>query len=352
MKVAVINDTHRGIRKSSDIFMDNSREFFQKVFFPYCEKYGITRILHLGDYFDDQKSVNIKALDRDREDFLNELESRDMHMDLILGNHDIYFVNTTRVNSPELILHSPNITIHTEPTILEYDGFRVGVVPWITTENYEKSMDFMNGCTAPWLAGHFAFEGFTMLPGVVSKKGMSPSVVKRFDKVLSGHFHTKSAQGNIEYLGSQLEFTWADAHDPKYFHVIDTEQETLEAIRNPFPVFRKIMYNDEKTDYSDFDYSPYENKYVQIVVINKTNQAMFESFVDSLEDANTHRLTIYEDYSGFAQEDMADSDLSVADTKNIIQDYVESVQTDLDKSVLSDRMIHIYHEAQVAEVET
>ena len=50
MKIAVINDTHCGIRNSSEVFLDNSAKFWDEIFFPYCKKNNITQILHLGDF--------------------------------------------------------------------------------------------------------------------------------------------------------------------------------------------------------------------------------------------------------------------------------------------------------------
>ena len=48
---------------------------------------------------------------------------RDITMDLILGNHDVYYKNTNEVNAPELLLfESDNINIISEPTVKEYDG--------------------------------------------------------------------------------------------------------------------------------------------------------------------------------------------------------------------------------------
>ena len=55
---------------------------------------------------------------------------RDIKMDLILGNHDVYYKNTNEVNAPELLLfESDNINIISEPTVKEYDGIPLALVP-------------------------------------------------------------------------------------------------------------------------------------------------------------------------------------------------------------------------------
>ena len=44
--------------------------------------------------------------------------------------------------------------------------------------------------------------------------------------VLTG-YRIKSTQGNIHYLGTEMEFFWNDCDDPNYFHILDTKQENL-----------------------------------------------------------------------------------------------------------------------------
>jgi len=54
-KIAVLNDTHFGVRNASDIFIDYHRKFFRDFFFPYMKSNSITHILHLGDLYDSRK---------------------------------------------------------------------------------------------------------------------------------------------------------------------------------------------------------------------------------------------------------------------------------------------------------
>ena len=255
MKLAILNDTHCGIRNSSEIFLNNAGEFYEKVFFPECEKQGVTQIVHLGDYYDHRKYVNFKALNHNRKVFLNEIRKRGMSMDIIPSNHDTFYKNTNDLNSlKELLGHFMNeINIVMEPTVMEYGSLRMALLPWICSDNYEKSMDFVANCKADWLGGHLELNGFDMMQGVKNTHGMSADIFKRFELVLTGHFHTASRQDNIWYLGSQMEFFWSDAHDPKFFHIIDTETRQVEKIRNPYTLFEKIVYNDLEMDYNNYN---------------------------------------------------------------------------------------------------
>ena len=85
MKVAILNDTHCGIRNSSDVFLNNSADFYDKVFFPYCREHDIKQIVHLGDVYDHRKFINFRALNHYRKHFLNKIraEVRDMNKNYV-----------------------------------------------------------------------------------------------------------------------------------------------------------------------------------------------------------------------------------------------------------------------------
>ena len=105
-KIAIINDTHCGIRNSSDIFLDNAAKFYNKTFFPYCVENNIKQIIHLGDYYDNRKHLNIKSLYRNRKDFIEPMIDNGMTMDIIPGNHDTYFKNTNPRTMPPVTIES------------------------------------------------------------------------------------------------------------------------------------------------------------------------------------------------------------------------------------------------------
>lgn len=352
MKIAVLNDTHCGIRNSSDIFLENAGEFYRNVFFPECEKRGVTQILHLGDYYDHRKYVNFKALNHNRKVFLNELRNRGMSMDIIPGNHDTFYKNTNDLNSlKELLGHFMNeINIVMEPTVMEYGSLRIGLLPWVCPDNNKKSMDFIANCKADWLGGHLELNGFELMRGVKSTHGMDSNVFKRFELVMTGHFHTASRQDNIWYLGSQMEFFWSDAHDPKYFHIIDTETREVEKIRNPHTLFHKIVYNDVENDYEDFDTSVLAKHFVKVVVVNKMDNVGFDKFVDRIQDEDIYELKIAENFEEFVGSNVSDEGLRLDETPKLMDDYIDGVDTDLNKDVIKSKMRDLMTQAQSLEI--
>jgi len=238
-----------------------------------------------------------------------------------------------------------------KPEVVEYDGLRIALVPWINISNYARSVEFINKADAPILAGHFELEGFEMHKGVVNTHGQDIGNLNRYEMVLSGHFHTKSTQRNVHYLGSQMEFNWSDCNDPKYFHVLDTETRTYEAIRNPLTLFDKIMYDDKvQSDWTTYDVQQHKDKFVKVVVVNKTDLYGFDRFIDRLQDVDTHELKIAETFDEYMGENVEDEKVEVEDTTVMLDSYVDAVETDLDKERLKGYMRELFVEAQNMEI--
>ena len=182
MKIAILNDTHAGVRGDMVQMAKYQGRFYTEVFFPYLIEHDIKHILHLGDYFDRRKYINFSSLKANREHFIQPMLDNDIKMDLIIGNHDTYYKNTNEVNSPDLLLFEhDNINVITEPIVKDYDGLDIALVPWINNENYADNIEFFQSAPAPICMGHFEIEGAMMNPAMVCSHGLNPSYLKRFE---------------------------------------------------------------------------------------------------------------------------------------------------------------------------
>ena len=351
MKIAILNDTHCGIRNSSEIFLNNAERFYNDVFFPECENHGIKQIVHLGDYYDHRKFVNFKALNHNRRIFLDQIRKRGMSMDIIPGNHDTFYKNTNELNSlKECLGHYMNeVHIIMEPTVMQYDSLKLGLLPWICQDNYDLCMNFIRDCRADWIGSHLELNGFEVMRGLTNKHGMDPKLFSRFEMVLSGHYHCSSKKDNIWYLGSQMEFFWSDAHDAKYFHVLDTETREMTKIRNPHTLFEKILYNDEEIDYNNYN-KDLTNKFVKVIVVNKTDPFIFDRFIDNIQNQKIYELKIAENFNEFIGANVEDENMSFEDTAEIVDTYIDAVDTDLDKNKIKVEMRQLMTEAQALEI--
>ena len=351
MRIAILNDTHCGLRNSSDIFMEYQERFYTDVFFPYLIENKITQILHLGDYYNNRKTINLKALNHNRRVFLDRLRELGITMDIIPGNHDTYFKNTNHLNSlKELMGHYMNeVNIVEEPTDMKYGKSTIALVPWINPENEKGIIEFLGSTKSRICAGHFELAGFEMDKGLMCKEGMNPAPLERFDLVMSGHFHTKSHNRHIHYLGAQMEFFWNDAHDPKYFHIFDTVTNELTPVQNPLTIYHKIYYNEDTINHFE-DLSYLENKFVKVIVSNRSDMVKFERFIDRINNQKIHELKIAEDFREFRGENVNDSDLTIDDTETLIYNYIQEVDTDLDKDRIKQLVSELMVEAQSVEI--
>lgn len=328
--------------------MDYQEKFYEQIFFPYLIENNIKHIVHLGDYYEHRKYVNFKALEHNRKIFLAKLREHGIHMDIIPGNHDVFYKNTNELCSlKELMGHYTDcVTIHMNPTVIEYDGLNVALVPWINAENYASTMDFVKSCNASIVGGHFEFSGFEMYKGIPNPHGMDTAEFSRFELVMSGHFHTKSSRGNIHYLGSQMEFTWGDCDDPKYFHVLDTATRQITPVLNPHTLHTKVVYNDERMDYNGYDVAVLDNQFVKVIVEKKTDYFAFDRFIDRIQQRPIHELKIAESFEEFLGDNVEDDEIQLDDTQVLLDSYVDAVETEADKEKLKTLLRGLYVEAQ------
>lgn len=337
-KYAILGDTHF-IPKDSEIYVNYLNRFFSECFFPFLEKNKISIIIQVGDLFDTRKGTNHYSLYHAKKIFFDKLKQKSIHLITLLGNHDIMYKNSLEINSPELLLKEyDNITIINKPTSL----YGMSFIPWICQENYDNVMEYISNDTNKICFGHLELANFSMYKGFESKHGMSPTIFKGYDKVITGHYHTISSKNNILYVGTPYEMCWHDANDIRGFHVLD---KNLKFIQNPFTLFNKIYYDDSKDfNYLDDDYvNSLQHKYIKIIVESKIPEK-YDLFLEKLNTIDTLGLTINDKEQELLelQEDIDESD----DTVSILNRYIDTTITDdLDVCKIKTIMFDIYNSA-------
>jgi len=349
MLIAITNDSHFGVRGDNLNMMRYFKKFYDEVFFPTIDAQRISTVIHLGDIVDRRKYVNFNILHEFRECFVAPLASRACEVHAIIGNHDSFYKNTTKINAFSVLFRDNDMfTVHTDPIVKNFDGLDIGLLPWITSENESIAKRFIKKCKAQILMGHLEINGFEFIPGIFSREGFKQSYFTRFDMVLSGHYHRKMHQGNIDYLGAPYEMTWADYADRRGFHIFDTNTRKLYFIENPHKVFKKITYDDTNETYENFDASEFKECYVKVVVINKTNPFYFENFLDKLYDADLSDLKVVEDLD-YEMIDEESLDLGKS-TQELLNEYVDGLNISEDKRRIKKILSELYVEALDTEM--
>ena len=342
MKIAIITDQHFGARKNSKLFHDYFLKFYEDVFFPTIEKEGITTIVDMGDTFDSRKGIDFAALSWAKDHYYDRL--RDYTIHTIVGNHTAYYKNTNDINAIDLLLKEyANIKIYSETRPITLGNLSVLLVPWINQENKDMTLSMINKTRSTVCMGHLELQGFKVNEHVVMDHGFDIKPFEKFTKVFSGHFHTRSTQDNISYLGNPYEIYWNDHEDTRGFHFFDTETLETTPVNNPYRLFYKVYYSD--TDYQLFNASELENKIVKLIVRQKNDTKKFEKFIDKLYAANVAELKVVEnfDFNGWYDKDSGDYESE--DTMSILNRYIEEAEINLDRSIIQKMMNEAYQEA-------
>jgi DNA repair exonuclease SbcCD nuclease subunit len=341
MKVAIITDTHYGARKGSKYLHDHFELFYKNVFFPALKEHGVEAVIHMGDAFDSRKSIDYQSLEWAKRVVFDPLKDYDVHM--IIGNHDTYYKNTNSVNSPGLLLQTyPNIKTYSDPTEVIVGGLKIMLLPWINQENQENTLKLIKKTKAKVAMGHLELQGFRVNRNLIMEEhGLDANIFSNFTKVFSGHYHTRSDNGRIFYLGNPYEMYWTDVNDTRGFHIFDTETLTHTPINNPYKLFYNIYYED--TPYQLFDTTEYESKIVKVIVRKKSKPKDFEKFIDKLYTAGIQELKIIENFEIQESEDFEVDEEE--NTLSILNRYIEESEFEFDKTIIKGIFQDLYKEA-------
>ena len=261
---------------------------------------------------------------------------------MIIGNHDCYYKNTNDTNSPQLLLQSySNIKTYQEVTEVKIDNLNVLFIPWINAENFENTVNAIKVSNSNCAMGHLELNGFRAHRGHTMEEGMDSALFEKFDRTFSGHYHTRSDNGRIFYLGNPYEMFWNDVNDTRGFTIFDTETLEHFYINNPYKLFSNIYYED--TPYQTFDFSEYESKIVKVIVRKKTKVKSFEKFIDKLYSVGVQDLKIVENFDIQESEDFEITEEE--STMSILNRYIEESEFELDKNIIKGIFQNLYKQA-------
>ena len=222
MKYIVLGDTHLGIYKSSDVWHEVVLNLFKEIH-DICIKRDIKHIIHLGDFFHDRKSINVKTQEYAHR--IMDIINGDFHMWICAGNHDIFYKNR---------IHPTSLNIFRKYNYIEVID-EVKTKGDITLSPWGSDISL---CEGGFLFGHFEITGFNMNNTSICKVGNNPNDFSGFEKVFSGHFHTPSSNKNITYIGAPYQQTFHDLDGIRGFYIFDDTNGEMEFIEfNDYPKF-------------------------------------------------------------------------------------------------------------------
>ena len=234
-----------------------------------------------------------------------------------------------------------NITPISSPGEYDIDGFKFFGIPWICQDNYDETVSKISETKVKIAFGHLEVHGFQLYPGC-TQNGIDKGHFDKFDLVFSGHYHTRSNDGKIYYLGNPYELYWNDCGDKRGFHILDTETFEMEFIENPYTMFHKVYYED--TPAATFKAHLYKDKIVKLFVRKRTDQKKYDRFVQKLLENSPSDLKIVENIAVNDTEVDFDGE-KVEDTLTLLDKYIEDSDFELKKDRVKKLLREVYMEA-------
>ena len=260
----------------------------------------------------------------------------------IVGNHTAYYKNTNNINAVDLLLREyDNVEVYSAPQEVKLDELKVLFIPWINQENEADTLKIIEKTDCNCAMGHLELRGFRVNRQIVMEHGLESKLFEKFDKVFSGHYHTRSNNGKVFYLGNPYEMFWNDVGDARGFSIFDTETLEYTHVDNPHRMFYNIYYED--TSHQLFDTTEYNNKIVKVIVRKKSDPKKFEKFIDKLYSSGVADLKVVENFQIQENEDF--EAFESENTLSILNRYIQEAEIDLDKSILQKVINEVYQEA-------
>ena len=93
------------------------------------------------------------------------------------------------------------------------------------------------------------------------------------------------------------------------------------------------------------NFEQYKDSFVKVIIKNKTNPYLFDSYIERLEKHDLVNLQIVEDHLNLDLEDTEDIINEAEDTVTILDKYVDGLEINANKDKVKTVMRELYNEA-------
>lgn len=274
MKIVLFSDIHFGEKSNSDTHNKNCLDFIQFMGDWCSENIDESFItVFMGDWFHNRNTINVKTLNYGKEGLVA-LSNIGDEQYIIIGNHDLYFLDRRDSYSVIIPEEASGIEIIDEP--LMKNG--ILLCPWLLRG--ESLKDLISEYHPSYVLGHFELPSFPLNQMVKFPGEFNPFDYEGVRRICSGHFHTRSEKNNITYIGNCFSHNFADKNDwhNKGFAVLDTDTNEIQYVEwkdAPKYCYTNISALDE-VEFSN-------NMYMKIVNDLYLNQDNINQLYDGLK---------------------------------------------------------------------
>ena len=143
-KTLVTTDWHFGLKGNQVGRLKILVEVTRKIV-EFMKDNKVENFMFCGDFFHNRENLSVNTINVALS--CMDLIAKGRKVVMILGNHDLFNKNSTKINSANIFRNTRNVTIVSEPTECDLNGKKALLVPWLSDlSSYRKSaFDFMFG---------------------------------------------------------------------------------------------------------------------------------------------------------------------------------------------------------------
>ena len=311
MKLAIISDIHFGVNYGKPPFVEYQKRYFND-FWKTIDEQGIDNVLFLGDFFHSRKMVNYDTLELAVKCWFEPAMERGTHIFMLVGNHDVFYKNTNRLNSLDLLCWNKNIKVISSPKTIRIDERSYCFIPWINVENQTECVAELENTQASVVLSHLELQ----LDDNPHIKGqIDIDKLARFSHVFSGHFHSpcvKDITGcTLRYLGSPYEMNWNDfGIEDRGFYIFDDVTKETTLIKNERTIHHYFKLGE---DCSWIE--PWHS--VRCIVPNNMSNTDYEIATQALKSKNVMKVQMIAEET--KEDDTEKDELEIGQELDILQ---------------------------------
>lgn len=339
----IITDTHFGVYNASEYFIQKQITFLNNLK-RFIIDNNIKNLIHLGDVFDNRKTIDIRTLNFVMKYFITMLKELNLNVFILVGNHDTVYKNSIELNTVRELMGWCGFHIIDKPEDVTINNSSFCMIPWICESNKNECIEFIQRSNSAFCLGHFDIAGFKISKsGNVSKHGLKTTLFKKFYHTLSGHFHAYSSDNGITYIGSPYMLSFNDVDDVRRFVLFDSTTGGWSVCSDLFEPYYYVISKWNK----DIDVQQYKNAIVKVVIDSTANKYEFDLWYKKLNEV-AYKTSIIESevYNSHIQD--IDTIEVKKDTLTFLYEYADFIyKDDKDLNVIKTTLQEVYREAQI-----
>ena len=247
-KVAMFTDIHFGKKNNSVQHNQDCLDFVRWFCANVRKDKDISRVVFMGDWFENRNSVNVMTLNFAHEALI-ELNSLGLPVFIIIGNHDLYHRENRSVYSTKVFSEFQNVALVNEPIVIDQ---KLLLAPFMFKDEYADLVQYTH---LPYWMGHFEFRNFVVTGSDRRMEhGPEHTMFAGPTYIFSGHFHKRQACDNVVYIGNCFPMDYGDAwDDERGMCVLNTDTDEVDFIDwEDCPKYRKVKLSAVLDQLPDF----------------------------------------------------------------------------------------------------